>query len=165
MCGTAAGGFMCFIVRLIARPFMSLSDTTPAPNVAGTSYLAAVHRTDRTRSRQRCGTSPWLSNLSICRLLFTSACSVEPNNESCKRSSRQLRMAEADVSLPSQCSPVTQTQASQSRANPSGRKKREGMRFRRRWINFDVEATGRGSCHHNDHSLQLPTFHHSRIEK
>ena len=36
---------------------MSLSDTTPAPKMAGTSYLAAVHRTDRTRSRQRCGTS------------------------------------------------------------------------------------------------------------
>ena len=85
---------------------MSLSDTTPAPKMAGTSYLAAVHRTDRTRSRQRCGIRPWLSNLSICRLLFTSACSVEPNNKSCKRSSRQLRMAEADVSLPSQCSPV-----------------------------------------------------------
>ena len=33
--GTAAGGFMCFIVRLIAGPFMSWSDTTPAPNVAG----------------------------------------------------------------------------------------------------------------------------------
>ena len=57
MCGTAAGGFMCVIVRLIARPFMSLSDTTPAPNVAGTSHLAAVHRNDRTRSRQRCSTS------------------------------------------------------------------------------------------------------------
>jgi hypothetical protein len=40
MCGTAAGGFMCFIVRLIARPFMSLSDTTPALDVAGTSYAA-----------------------------------------------------------------------------------------------------------------------------
>src|SRR5262244_3936185 len=48
MCGTAAGGFMCFTVRLIARPFMSSSDTTPAPNMAGTnSYLAAVRRTDR----------------------------------------------------------------------------------------------------------------------
>jgi len=48
MSGTAAGGFMCFIVRLIARPFMSWSDMTPAPNVAGThSYLAAVRRTDR----------------------------------------------------------------------------------------------------------------------
>src|SRR6516164_6267300 len=45
--GTAAGGFMCFIVRLIARPFMSWSDTTLAPNLAGThSYLAAVRRTD-----------------------------------------------------------------------------------------------------------------------
>src|SRR5215467_5571830 len=40
----------CFIVRLIARPFMSWSDTTPAPNMAGTnSYLATVRRTDRTR--------------------------------------------------------------------------------------------------------------------
>src|SRR5262249_8394882 len=39
---------MCVIVRLIARPFMSWSDTTPAANVAGTnSYLAAVRRTDR----------------------------------------------------------------------------------------------------------------------
>ena len=39
---------MCFIVRLIARPFISWSDTTPAPNLAGThSYLAAVRRTDR----------------------------------------------------------------------------------------------------------------------
>jgi hypothetical protein len=36
---------------------MNLSDTTPAPTVAGTSYIAAVHRTDRTRSRQRCSTS------------------------------------------------------------------------------------------------------------
>src|SRR5262249_60302266 len=27
MCGTAAGGFMCFIVRRIARPFTSWSDT------------------------------------------------------------------------------------------------------------------------------------------
>src|SRR5262245_34362304 len=48
MCGTAAGGFMCVIVRLIARPFMSWSDTTPASNVSGMhSYLAAVRRTDR----------------------------------------------------------------------------------------------------------------------
>ena len=48
MCGTVAGGFMWFIVRLIARRFMSWSDTTPASNVSGThSYLAAVHRTDR----------------------------------------------------------------------------------------------------------------------
>ena len=40
MCGTAAGGFMCFIVRLIARPF--------APNMVGRhSYLAAVRRIDR----------------------------------------------------------------------------------------------------------------------
>src|SRR5215831_17737302 len=39
---------MCVIVRLIARPFMSWSDTTPAPDMAGTnSYLAAVRRTDR----------------------------------------------------------------------------------------------------------------------
>src|SRR5215471_5743428 len=48
MCGTAAGGFMCVIVRLIARPFKSWSDTTVAANGAGTnSYLAAVRRTDR----------------------------------------------------------------------------------------------------------------------
>src|SRR6516165_12149660 len=48
MCGTVAGGFMWFIVRLIARRFMSWSDTTPASNVSGThSYLAAVRRTDR----------------------------------------------------------------------------------------------------------------------
>ena len=48
MCGTAAGGFRCFIVRLIARPFTSWSDTTPAPNMAGPhSHLAAVRRTDR----------------------------------------------------------------------------------------------------------------------
>jgi hypothetical protein len=39
---------MCVIVRLIARRFVSWSDTTPAPNVARThSYLAAVRRTDR----------------------------------------------------------------------------------------------------------------------
>src|SRR5215471_12630653 len=38
---------MCFIVRLIARPFMSWSDTTPAPKLAGThSHLAAVRRTE-----------------------------------------------------------------------------------------------------------------------
>ena len=37
MCGTAAGGFLCFIVRLIAGPFMSWSDATPAPNVGGTT--------------------------------------------------------------------------------------------------------------------------------
>src|SRR6516225_6469071 len=48
MCGTVAGGFMWFIVRPIARRFMSWSDTTPASNVSGThSYLAAVRRTDR----------------------------------------------------------------------------------------------------------------------
>src|SRR5215831_9712571 len=48
MCGTVAGGFMWFIVRLIARRFMSWSDTTPAANVSGThSYLAAVRRTDQ----------------------------------------------------------------------------------------------------------------------
>src|SRR6516164_1047479 len=48
MCGTVAGGFMWFIVRLIARRFMSWSDTTPASNVSGThSHLAAVRRTDR----------------------------------------------------------------------------------------------------------------------
>src|SRR5215510_6568712 len=48
MYGTAAGGFMCIIVRLIARPFTSWSDTTPASNVSGThSYLAAVRRTDQ----------------------------------------------------------------------------------------------------------------------
>src|SRR5215510_6685719 len=41
MCGTAAGGFMCFIARLIARPFMSWSDPTPAPNVKA----AAMHLT------------------------------------------------------------------------------------------------------------------------
>jgi len=39
MCGTAAGGFMCFIARLIARPFMSWSDTTPAPNVKAAAML------------------------------------------------------------------------------------------------------------------------------
>src|SRR5262245_46114105 len=33
MYGTVAGGFMCVIARLAARPFMSWSDTTPAPNV------------------------------------------------------------------------------------------------------------------------------------
>src|SRR6478672_9240838 len=33
MCGTAAGGIMCVIVQRIARPFMSWSDTTPAPTV------------------------------------------------------------------------------------------------------------------------------------
>src|SRR5262249_3976703 len=48
MCGTVAGGFMCFIARLIARRFMSWSDTTPASNVSGThSCLAAVRRTDQ----------------------------------------------------------------------------------------------------------------------
>src|SRR5262249_39031319 len=48
MCGTVAGGFLWFIVRLIARRFMSWSDTTPASNVSGThSHLTAVRRTDR----------------------------------------------------------------------------------------------------------------------
>src|SRR5215510_15408263 len=48
MCGTVGGGFVWFIVRLIARSSMSWSDTTPASNVSGThSYLAAVRRTDR----------------------------------------------------------------------------------------------------------------------
>ena len=41
----------------------------------------------------------WLSNLSTCRLSFTSACSVELNNECYKQSSRQLRTVAADVSL------------------------------------------------------------------
>src|SRR5256885_13919983 len=49
MCGTVAGGFIWFIVRLIARHFMSWSDTTPASNVTGShSYLAVVRRIDRT---------------------------------------------------------------------------------------------------------------------
>jgi hypothetical protein len=39
MCGTAAGGFMCVIARLIARPFTSWSDTTPAPNVKAAAML------------------------------------------------------------------------------------------------------------------------------
>src|SRR6516164_2784387 len=48
MCGTVGGGFMCAIVRRIVRPFMSWSDSTPAPTVVGTpSYLAPVRRTDR----------------------------------------------------------------------------------------------------------------------
>jgi hypothetical protein len=38
---------MCAIVRRIVRPFMSWSDTTPAPTVAGTpSYLAPVRRAE-----------------------------------------------------------------------------------------------------------------------
>ena len=41
------------------------------------------------------------------RLPFTSAYSVEPNNESCRRSSKQLRKVAANVSLLWQCSPVT----------------------------------------------------------
>src|SRR5215813_11382862 len=47
MCGTAAGGFMCFIVRLIARPFMSWSDTTPVSNVSGALIPRSGRRTDR----------------------------------------------------------------------------------------------------------------------
>src|SRR5262245_53167180 len=39
MCGTAAGGFMCVIVQLTARPFMSWTDTTPAPNVKSAAML------------------------------------------------------------------------------------------------------------------------------
>src|SRR5262245_4057513 len=42
----------------------------------------------------------WLSNLSTCRLPSILACSVEPNNESCKQYSRQLRKVAADVSHP-----------------------------------------------------------------
>ena len=61
----------------------------------------------------------WLSNLSTCRLPSILACSVEPNNESCKQYSRQLRKVAADVSLPSQCWRATQTQASQPRATRS----------------------------------------------
>jgi hypothetical protein len=48
---------------------------------------------------------------SICRLPFTSACSIEPNNESCKPSSRQLRKVAADVLLPSQRSPATRSKS------------------------------------------------------
>src|SRR5262245_48472036 len=48
--GTVAGGFLGISVRLIARRFMSWSDTTPASDVTGThSYLAVVRRIDRTR--------------------------------------------------------------------------------------------------------------------
>jgi len=39
MCGKAAGGFMCAIARLIARPLMSWSDTTPATNVKAAAML------------------------------------------------------------------------------------------------------------------------------
>src|SRR5262245_39849028 len=51
MYGTAAGGFMFVIVRLIARRFMSWSDTTPASNVTGTHF----RRTDQITSMA----SPW----------------------------------------------------------------------------------------------------------
>jgi hypothetical protein len=45
MWGTAAGGFMCASVRLIAKLFMSLSDTTP--NVAlRPSHLAALRKVE-----------------------------------------------------------------------------------------------------------------------
>src|SRR5262249_9065425 len=38
---------MCVIVRRIVRPFMSWSDSTPAPTVVGTpSYLAPVRRAE-----------------------------------------------------------------------------------------------------------------------
>ena len=42
MCGAAAGGFVCSIARLIARPFTSRSDTTPAPNF-GTEGSSDAH--------------------------------------------------------------------------------------------------------------------------
>src|SRR5215472_5362760 len=43
MCGTAAGGPVCVIVRRIARPFMSWSDTTPTPSVRRESSSDADH--------------------------------------------------------------------------------------------------------------------------
>src|SRR5262245_1134420 len=120
---------MCAIVRRIVRPFMSSSDTTLAPSVASThSYLAPVRRAELNAASPEMllwhlvmhilegGQGPWLSNLRIYRPPFTSACSVEPNKGSCKRSSRQSRKVTADVSLPSHCSPATQTPASQPRA-------------------------------------------------
>src|SRR5262245_19810081 len=42
MCGAAAGGSVCSIARLIARPFTSWSDTTPAPNF-GTESSRDAH--------------------------------------------------------------------------------------------------------------------------
>src|SRR5262249_35803471 len=73
----------------------------------------------------------WLSNLSTCRLPSILACSVEPNNESCKQSSRQLWKVAADVSLPSQCSRATRTQASQPRATRSPERSKSA--FWKRW--------------------------------
>ena len=84
---------------------------------------------------------PWLSNLSTCRLSFTSACAVEPNNESCKPSSRQLWNV-ADVSLPSQCSRVTRTPASQPRAT---RAIRSGLKTEPRAESLAVPWALRGS--------------------
>jgi hypothetical protein len=51
--------------------------------------------------------------LSVFSRADTLACSVEPNNESYKQSSRQLRTMAADVWLPSRCSPASRTQAKQ----------------------------------------------------
>jgi hypothetical protein len=73
----------------------------------------------------------WLSNLSTCRPPSILACSVEPNNESCKQYSRQLRKVAADVSLPSQCWRATRTQASQPRATRSPERSKSA--FWKRW--------------------------------
>jgi hypothetical protein len=67
MCGTAAGGFVCFIVRLIARPFTSWSDTTPAPNL-GTESRSDAHPPrpgDSTVTKQQKRTVAKLSETSI----------------------------------------------------------------------------------------------------
>ena len=64
-----------------------------------------------------------MSNLSTCRPPFTSACSVEPNNESCKRSSRQSRKVGPMCRYPRNARPRLEHQQANhaQRHRPSGR--------------------------------------------
>jgi hypothetical protein len=71
----------------------------------------------------------WLSNLSICRLPFTSAYSVEPNNESCKRSSRQLRRWRQMCRYPHNARPrLKYKQVNHAQRDRSGRRNRSSRK-------------------------------------
>jgi hypothetical protein len=157
---------MCFIVRLIARPFMSLSDTTPAPNVAGTSYLAVVHRTDRTRFRQRCGTSTVAEQ----PVNLPTAIYLGVFSRAEQRVLQAIFKAIADGG--GRCVATVAMLARDSNTSKSiTRKPKRSQKTGRDALSSPLvqlltwRQRGRGSCHHNDHSLQSPTFHHSRTEK
>jgi hypothetical protein len=123
---------MCAIVRRIVRPIMSSSDTTPAPTVAGTpSYLAPVRRAEPNATSPE---MPLWHLVCTCVVLRGRTIAEQPVNLPTaiylgvfSRAEQRVLHAifnasaegAADVSLPWQCSPASQTLASQPRATRS----------------------------------------------